>query len=326
MNEEIPFIFLNYIEKGNISFELSILKDELFVIKIHEAVATGYNWKFINENSFLNTYIESTTIPEKSNNKTTDYNNNDKEINFTHKTTTIQEHVFKGPYLGGSKTYYHYFKALKKTEEPIILNYIYSTYENSEIRVNATIKIWIFDEFYTDKCINNYKKCIYNEENKNCISKILCRNKEISPEISCNESNESIILSPSMTKCIFAENEQKCILKNLCTSSLSKEICNSSFTLNPNITKCAYNDDINECEIKELCDIEENPSLNKCNEIPTTNSYEEKCIYDEKKGKCIRKKICLNVESPSIETCQESLTSDKKLKCIFDENNNKCVE
>ena len=167
MNEEIPFIFLNYIEKGNISFELSILKDEIFVIKIHEAVATGYNWKFINKNSFLNTYIESITIPEKSNNKATDYNNNDEEINFTHKTTTIQEHVFKGPYLGGSKTYYHYFKALKITEEPIILNYIYSTYENSEIRVNATIKVWICDEFYTDKCINNYKKCIYNEENKN---------------------------------------------------------------------------------------------------------------------------------------------------------------
>ena len=98
-NQEIPSIFLDCDSRGNISFELSILKDEIFEIKLTSVDGTGYFWNFINKNSFINNYIQSVNSPKQL---------KDKEFSF--------EDI---------NTQYEYFKALKITNEPIFLNYMY---------------------------------------------------------------------------------------------------------------------------------------------------------------------------------------------------------
>jgi hypothetical protein len=64
-NQVISSIFLDCHYQGNISFELSILKDDIFEIKLSSVEGTGYFWNFINKNSFINNYIQSVKSPKR---------------------------------------------------------------------------------------------------------------------------------------------------------------------------------------------------------------------------------------------------------------------
>jgi len=163
-NQKIPSIYLDCDSRGNISFELSILKDEIFEIKLSSSEGTGYFWNFINKNSFINNYIESVNKPKRLLNE-----DNIQTIKFLKRSLEIPEEEIKNnQILGDSITYYEYYKALKIAKEPIILNYMYYKELNdyNEISVNATIKLQICNEFNDDICIINEEEIEEPEKNE----------------------------------------------------------------------------------------------------------------------------------------------------------------
>jgi hypothetical protein len=167
-NQEIPSIFLDCDSRGNISFELSILKDEIFEIKLTSVDGTGYFWNFINKNSFINNYIQSVNKPKRFLNEENIQSNKipkrtlDQELDLKE---FIKEKEFN--ILGDSSTQYEYYKALKITKEPIILNYMYyiELNDGNNTLINATIKLQICNELNDGTCI--FKEEEIEEPEKN---------------------------------------------------------------------------------------------------------------------------------------------------------------
>ena len=168
-NQKIPSIYLDCDSRGNISFELSILKDEIFEIKLSSSEGTGYFWNFINKNSFINNYIQSVNKPKRFLNEENIQSNKipkrtlDQELDLKE---FIKEKEFN--ILGDSSTQYEYYKALKITKEPIILNYMYyiELNDGNNTLINATIKLQICNEFNDDICIINEEEIEEPEKNE----------------------------------------------------------------------------------------------------------------------------------------------------------------
>lgn len=307
-------------------YEFTVPKDEIFGFQFSKARGTPSHWQLLNRNFYNGSYNI-----QFLNSSIYDYISEEYE---KRREKEKKEAEARGlPYYekgisGGNEYYYEIFKALKETNHPITLKFTYDFLWNP--RTNVTIDIWICDSIYKDKCINNNKtKCVYDKENKKCISKNLCDKIEQVSESSCNNA---ITITPSLTKCAYEKSGEepniveKCVIKKVCSSSLSEEECNSVLTLNPETTKCIFNYEHNKCEIKEICELEENPSLNICNGILTSNPSKTKCIYDKINNRCQTKNICSKIDFPSKEICEDALTSNEELICIFDEYKNECTE
>ena len=122
---------------------------------------------------------------------------------------------------GGTEEYYKIFKAVDVTNvnEPEYLHLIYTN--GREIIKDVNINLWDCDEIYKDQCIDNdTMKCIFDQENKSCISKTLCDKVEIASQNSCENATTS---TPSLTKCIYenSEEQENCTIKKLCVNSLT---------------------------------------------------------------------------------------------------------
>ena len=102
-NKEIPSIFLNYSDYRNISFNLSILKDEIFEIQYYGNPSTGSYWSFVNFDSFKNTYIQNVSKP----NRLLDEENNT-EIEIIKELPEAVSGVFD-QLLGSPETHYGYY-------------------------------------------------------------------------------------------------------------------------------------------------------------------------------------------------------------------------
>ena len=172
-NKEIPSIFLNYEDTRNISFNLSILKDEIFEIQYYGNPSTGSFWSFVNFESFKNTYIQYVSKP----NRLLDEENNIDEI--PPQVEEVVQDDFKD--LGSPETYYEYYKALKTTNEPLILIFNYNTGYN--VIVNNSIILNICDELIDGKCKINEKEEESNKVEEN-------ENEEESNKVEENEKEE----------------------------------------------------------------------------------------------------------------------------------------
>ena len=113
---------------------------------------------------------------------------------------------------GGTEYHYFIFKALEKTELPIILNYDYSCGDDDLIS-NAIITIYISESNGLNNSINNDTIKCYNKENYSCISKTLCNEIEKPSESSCKEA---ITSTPSFKRCLYNEEKKQCLDTSLC--------------------------------------------------------------------------------------------------------------
>ena len=149
-SKEIPSIFLNYSDNRNISFNLSILKDEIFEIQYYGNPSTGCYWSFININSFIDTYIQRVSKDEVNNNK------ND----------TLPDEISEDneQILGKPEIEYNYYKALKTSNGPLILNFNYFS-NSDEVLCNNSINLYICDELNDGECIYEKEEDKYEENN-----------------------------------------------------------------------------------------------------------------------------------------------------------------
>ena len=138
----------------------------------------------------------------------------------------------------GNQYYYELLKTIDGGNQPQSL---YSTYScNDYIYQNISVDIWICDEIYKDRCINNENaKCVYFKKDKNCLSKTLCDKVENVSKSSCENEVTS---SPSLTKYSYEKSKdiEKCVIKKLCINSLTKEECTSAETINPQVSKWVF--------------------------------------------------------------------------------------
>ena len=306
-------IFNTEYKNGKLFYEFTVFKNETFGIQFERGRGTAYYWDHLNDSLskeqkpiiFLNTssyFWADDRVPQT-------------EIIydlFSNKTHIIT--INNWPIVGGSEEYYEIFKAVDMTNknEPEYLHLIYT--DGKEILKDVFINLWVCDEIYKDQCIDNDSmKCIFDHENKKCMSKALCDKVEIASELSCKNAVTS---TPSLTKCIYEKSgegsniQEKCTIKKLCVNSLTEEECNSALTINPETSKCIFNIGENKCEIKEICELEDNPSLTKCDEILTSNPLKMICTFDSITNKCIVKEIILKTEFPSTEIIEEEINSE----------------
>ena len=305
MFENISVIFLE--RKNNQEtdyYELSISEGEEFAIE-YGLNAIPYTWVLKNEELL-------------------------KDSNFQY-IGEFSEPPRKGNY-GGIVSYYLLFKALNKTNQTKIFHFSFEStgYNNIEILTTAFVKINIFDIKYRDKCINNStNKCVCDEKNENCESKILC-NLILEPsEKSCKEAATP---SPWTERCIYGKigeepnTQEKCIIKKICIDTLLADECNSAIAFERK--KCIFNNEKQICEIKELCEIENSPEKEKCLGIQTSDPIKTKCIYNEMEKKCkIENKTCSEITyGATNEICDSMNIFDAKNYCVLNNETNSCIE
>ena len=235
-------------------YEFTVSKNEIFGFQFITGRGTAYYWQHLNVSNNIRFLNYSNYFPHLM--------RRIEEIGFK----PIVENPAKNKYdiiLGGTEFYYEVFQALEKSDHAKSLRFIYTN--GHDLISNVSVDIYICDEIYKDQCINNETmKCVYNKENKNCISNTLCDKVESVSSTSCENA---VTPTPSLTKCIYENNEEEpniqknCTSKKLCKDSLKEEECNSAITQYPEITKCVFNKEVNKCELKELCELETNPSL-----------------------------------------------------------------
>ena len=303
-NMTIIYLKFSYGEYKEYNYELTVPEGEEFGIK-YEIKVIPSEW-----------FLKNTEMLD------------DLDIKYTGSYTTPYP---KGFY-GASTWKYLFFKAIRKTNQTKIFHFSYEEEQNNGNIVYTTsfVKINVCDKKYKDQCINNSTyKCICDDLNENCESKILCNQIQTPSENSCQQAVTS---TPSTEKCVYVKSgeypnvQERCIAKKLCLNNLSFEDCNSATTLNPQAMKCLYNNISKICEQKELCEIETSPNKTICENILTSNQAKTKCLYDKNKNICVIKDICSEIEFPSKEICENAITSNESLKCIFEENEKKCVE
>ena len=108
------------------NYDLTVFEGEEFALKFKTNPSTGYGWIFLNEN-ILNDSIQLT-------NRTRIENPNPENL------------------VGQPEFYYIFFKAIKQTTQPTIMNFVYKREWEEEILTNITVNITVFK----DKCKNNY--------------------------------------------------------------------------------------------------------------------------------------------------------------------------
>ena len=109
------------------NYDLTVFEGEEFALKFKTNPSTGYGWIFLNEN-ILNDSIQLT-------NRTRIENPNPENL------------------VGQPEFYYIFFKAIKQTTQPTIMNFVYKREWEEEILTNITVNITILK----DKCKNNCK-------------------------------------------------------------------------------------------------------------------------------------------------------------------------
>ena len=133
------------------------MKDEIFEIKLKENPSTGYYWEFINNKSFINIYIERVNNPKRL---LDENNNNENEIPLV-EIEEVSEDI--GIIYGGSSISNEYYKALKTSKEPLILNYGFFTHYG-EIVINNTINLNICNKLDDGKCIIETEESELNKD------------------------------------------------------------------------------------------------------------------------------------------------------------------
>ena len=236
----------NYKEEE--SYEFTISKGEEFGFRFTGGRGTDCYWKISNKN----------ILNESSNIQLIKY--------FIHDWISANNLDIDG----GTEHHYFVFKALEKTEMPIILNYDYSCGENYLIS-KVKIIINICEPNSLDNCINDDTiKCTYNKENYYCISKRQCLDTPICKYINNIKNEESCFSALTSDDIRF-----RCILKE--------------------------KDDIKTCqEEKKLCEeILDGATDEICLEVPSLNERKS-CVYDNENKKCIE------VEDKNIDTINYS--------------------
>ena len=237
-------IFNTEDKNGKLFYEYTVFKDETFGIQFMQGRGSPYNWEHLNDSLskeqkpiiFLNTssYFWTDDLVPQTQIRHRPFSNE------TYIITINNEQFF-----GGTEEYYEIFKALDVTNEnePEYLHLVYA--DRREIIKDVYINLWVCDEVYKDQCIDNDTvKCIFDQENKRCMSKKLCDKVEIASQNSCENAVTS---TPSLTKCIYENSEEEsniqenCTIKKLCVNSLTEEECNSAITINPETLKCVFN-------------------------------------------------------------------------------------
>ena len=228
-------IFNTEYKNGKLFYEFTVFKDETFGIKFMRVRGTAYHWEHLNDSLskeqkpiiFLNTssyFWDEDRVPQTQK----------IYVPFSNETHIII--INNEPIAGGSEEYYEIFKAVDMTNknEPEYLHLIYT--DGKEILKDVFINLWVCDEIYKDQCIDNDSmKCIFDQENKKCMSKTLCDTAGIASQNSCENG---VTLTPSLIKCIYEKSgeesnkQEKCTIKKLCVDSLTEEECNSAITIN----------------------------------------------------------------------------------------------
>ena len=248
-------------------YEITVFKNEVFGFQFTRGRGTNCHWSHSNH-----TFLKESNYVRFLNSSTWDY---------------LSEGNI--PIFGGSENYYELFKALDGGNQPQSLYFTYSCGE--DIYKKASVVIWICDEIYRGQCINNEtSKCVYNKENKNCISKTLCDKIENVSKSSCEDAVTS---TPSLTKCYFEKSEEgantqeKCVIKKLCGNSLTEEECSSAETKNPKTSKCVFDKIQNICkEEKKFCyEIEDSATNDICSSAKVSDANKT-CVFDNETNLC----------------------------------------
>jgi len=255
--ENIQIFEINYFDFGKEYFhEITVFKNQIFGLQFSKGRGLPCHWShsYTSKESKYISFLNSTIY---------DYLGEEcqKENEIAKNLSNSTHPYFPKCIYGGSEYYYEIFKALDVADQPQLLNFSYFTYNT--IQFNVSIKVWICDEKYKDQCINNETtKCVYDKENKKCISKTLCDKVENVSKFSCENAVTS---TPSLTKCSYEEPQdsfnanEKCAIQNLCTNSLTEEECASAEPINPKTSKCVFDKIQNVCkEEKKLCNEIEN--------------------------------------------------------------------
>ena len=265
--ENIPIYNIDSYYNKEGFYEITVFKNEVFGFQFTRGRGTNCHWRHSNH-----TFLKESNYVRFLNSSTWDY--------------LSEENI---PIFGGSEKYYELFKALDGGNQPQLLYFTYSCGE--DIYEKASVVIWICDEIYRGQCINNEtSKCIYNKENKNCISKALCDKIENVSKTSCEDAVTS---TPSLTKCYYekykegANTQEKCVIKKLCGNSLTEEECSSAETKNPKTSKCVFDKIQNICkEEKKLCyEIEDGATNDICSSAKVSDANKT-CVFDNETNLC----------------------------------------
>ena len=265
------------------SYEITVFKNQIFGLQFTKGRGLPCSWDhtFLKESnyiSFLNSSIYDYLGEECQ-----------KENELAKKLSNSTHRYFPRCIMGGEEYYYEIFKALDVSNQPQSLQFHYSQY--NKIMFNITINIWICDEIYKDQCISNeYTKCVYNIENKKCISRPLCNKIENVSKSSCENGVTS---TPSLTKCAYEKIEngtnviEKCVIKNLCGNSLTEEECALAEPLNPKTSKCVYDKTQNFCkEEKKFCnEIDNGATKDMCLNAKVSDTNKT-CALDSETNLC----------------------------------------
>ena len=270
-----------YSEEG--FYEITVFKNEVFGFQFTRGRGTNCHWRHSND-----TFLKESNYIRFLNSSIWDYIAEvyQKELE---EAKNSNNNYRPTPILGGSEIYYELFKALDGGEQPQSLYFTYSC--GSDIYGKASVIIWICDEIYRNQCINNEtSKCVYNKENKICISKTLCDKIENVSKSSCENAVTS---TPSLTKCYYEKSEEgantqeKCIIKKLCGNSLTEEECASAETINPKTSKCIYDKKQKLCkEEKKLCyEIDDGATNDICSNAKVSEANKA-CVFDNETNLC----------------------------------------
>ena len=273
----------NYYSKEGF-YEITVLKNEIFGFQFGKSRGTPCMWEHLNDS-----FLKESNYVRFLNSTTWDFLSEEYEKEL--KEAKNSNRSYKPLHiLGGSESYYELFKALDGGNQPQTLNFIYTCGDDT-IYENASVYIWICDEIYKDQCINNQNtKCVYNKENKKCISKTLCDKIENVSKSSCENAVTS---TPSLTKCYYEKSEEgantqgKCVIRKLCVNSLTEEECSSAETKNPKTSKCVFDKIQNICkEEKKFCyEIEDGATEDICSSAKVSEANKA-CILDNETNFC----------------------------------------
>ena len=287
--ENIRLFPINYYGSKQKFYEFTVFKNEIFGFEFTQGRGTPCNWNDLNKNNYNLTetnnlqFLYSTSYDFLA-------EQYKKELEL-YKQSSIN--YYPVPMVGGSEYYYKVYKAIGEGNQPQELKFTYSSFSNIITEVN--VNIWICDEIYKDKCINNdTAKCTYDIETKKCSSKISC---DKITNISKSNCENGITSTPSLTKCIYEKinEEEKCTIKNLCVNSFSEEECNSAVPLNPITSYCIYDEEEKICkEEKKYCyEINEEVTQDVCKNAEAFD-LDKKCVFDKENHCC--KEIDLDIE------------------------------
>ena len=264
-------------------YDITVFKNEIFGLESVFGIGSCYQWKHSNHN-----FLKESNYVRFLNSSTWDYQSEafQKELESEKNSTLKRIPIILS---GGIAYCYELFKAMDGGNQPQSLYFTYSCGDN--INQNVSVDIWICDEMYKDQCINNQTaKCVYNRENKKCISKTLCDKVENVSKSSCENAVTS---TPSLTKCSYEKSEEgsntqeKCIIKKLCSNSLTEEECSTAEPINPKTSKCVYDKIQNICtEEKKFCyEIKDGANEEICTSAKVTEENKT-CIFNNETNFC----------------------------------------